>query len=84
MGFERVVELWESMGMASRIQPYPSLVLGAFETTPLELATAYAAIANGGTSIDPLTGKLAGALCPRARREVFITGTEPRELCRRH
>ncbi len=53
VGFQRVVDLWDSLGMPSRLEPYPSLVLGTFEVTPLELATAYAVIANGGTRVEP-------------------------------
>jgi penicillin-binding protein 1B len=53
VGFDRVVALWESLGMSSRLEPYPSLVLGTFEVTPLELAAAYAVIANGGTHVEP-------------------------------
>ncbi len=53
IGMERVVALWKSMGMASKLQPYPSLVLGAFEMTPLEVATAYAVIASGGYQVKP-------------------------------
>ncbi len=53
VGFDNVVSLWESMGMSSRLSPYPSLVLGAFEVTPLELATAFAVLANGGFRVEP-------------------------------
>ena len=53
VGFGRVVDLWHSMGMESRIEPYPSLVLGSFEVTPLELATAYAVLAGGGKRVEP-------------------------------
>ena len=53
VGFESVVDLWEQMGMSSKLEPYPSLVLGAFEVTPLELATAYAVLANGGRRVEP-------------------------------
>ena len=52
-GFENVVGLWESMGMSSRLEPYPSLVLGSFEVSPIELATAYAVLANGGHRVEP-------------------------------
>jgi len=34
--------------------------------------------------IDPLSGQLATAGCPSARAEVFISGTQPVELCRLH
>jgi penicillin-binding protein 1B len=53
VGFDHVVALWKSFGMSSHLEPYPSLVLGTFELTPLELAAAYAVIANGGTRVAP-------------------------------
>jgi penicillin-binding protein 1B len=34
--------------------------------------------------IDPLSGQLATAACPSGRAEVFISGTQPIELCRLH
>jgi penicillin-binding protein 2D len=34
--------------------------------------------------IDPATGKLADAGCPKSRLEVFIAGTEPTEYCTEH
>ena len=35
------------------VQSYPSIALGAMEVTPLQLAAAYAAFANGGRRVDP-------------------------------
>jgi membrane carboxypeptidase/penicillin-binding protein len=35
------------------IQTYPSMALGTMETTPLQLAAAYAVFANGGQSVEP-------------------------------
>lgn len=37
-----------------RHPPYPSMVLGAGSTTPLELARAYAVFANGGYQVEPV------------------------------
>ncbi len=34
--------------------------------------------------IDPLSGQLATAGCPKPRAEVFVTGTQPMESCRLH
>ena len=31
--------------------------------------------------IDPRSGALAAASCPRSRREFFVAGTEPRDIC---
>jgi len=36
-----------------RPAPYPSMALGTFEATPLQIASAYAAFANGGAVIEP-------------------------------
>jgi penicillin-binding protein 1B len=40
-------------GISSRLQPYPSVALGAFEISPMEIASAYAVLANGGVRIEP-------------------------------
>ncbi|WP_233245659.1 transglycosylase domain-containing protein [Marinicauda salina] len=39
------------LGIESPLQPTRSLALGAYEVTPLELASAYAPFANGGRSV---------------------------------
>jgi penicillin-binding protein 1B len=41
------------MGLNPRIRGYPSVALGAFEVTPLEIAGAYTAFANGGRRVQP-------------------------------
>ena len=53
VGYDRVVRLWDAIGTHSDLQPYPSVVLGAFEMTPLDLVTAYTVIANHGVRVDP-------------------------------
>ena len=53
IGYDRVAALAKRMGLNSRIQGYPSVALGAFEVTPIELAGAYTAFANGGWRIQP-------------------------------
>ncbi|MCU0572989.1 MAG: PBP1A family penicillin-binding protein [Syntrophobacteraceae bacterium] len=45
---ENIVELLRSLGVQSKLEPLPSLALGAFEVTPLELASAYATLGNEG------------------------------------
>jgi penicillin-binding protein 1B len=55
VGFETVADLWSQRLGFAPIPPYPALALGAFETTPLELASAYAALASGGLKIEPRT-----------------------------
>ncbi len=53
VGIERAIDFARRCGVTSPLQPYPSLALGVSEMTPLELAAAYAAIANQGTYVQP-------------------------------
>jgi penicillin-binding protein 1B len=48
VGMEKVVELAHRMGITAKIDPFPSVALGSFETTPVELAGVYATLANEG------------------------------------
>ncbi|MCM2269174.1 MAG: PBP1A family penicillin-binding protein [Thermoanaerobaculia bacterium] len=48
-GLEAVVATARGAGITTRLRPFPSVALGAFEVAPLELATAYATLANRGT-----------------------------------
>jgi penicillin-binding protein 1A len=51
----RVVETARKLGIASPLDSYFSIALGAQAVNPLELARAYAAFANGGFRIDTET-----------------------------
>jgi len=51
-GLARVANTAQSFGLP-RPAPYPALALGTTEATPLELAAAYAAFANGGRRVKP-------------------------------
>ncbi len=48
VGVRRIVKLGGDMGIMTPMPPYPSMALGAAAITPLELATVYATLANGG------------------------------------
>ena len=52
-GRARVIAAARRLGFSSPLEPSPSLALGAFETTLLELTTAYAVFANGGRAVHP-------------------------------
>lgn len=52
-GFDRVAALWRRVGQGTPARPYPSIALGVFEASPLEMATAYSLFPNGG-AIRPL------------------------------
>ena len=53
VGLPRVVEEARAAGIASPLSPVPSIALGSFEVTPLELAGAYATLASGGIRRTP-------------------------------
>jgi penicillin-binding protein 1B len=61
-GYDEVAALWRRVGAGTPARPYPSIALGVFEATPLEIATAYTAFPNGGT-VRPLRAisRLVGA-----------------------
>ncbi|PKN19694.1 MAG: hypothetical protein CVU71_04790 [Deltaproteobacteria bacterium HGW-Deltaproteobacteria-6] len=48
VGFKEVLKTARLAGITSPLLPVPSMALGSFEVTPLELAYAYATMASGG------------------------------------
>jgi len=48
VGAERIVATARALGITSPLRPYPSIALGAFEVTPLELTRAYGVFAGQG------------------------------------
>ena len=52
-GAERVVDMAQALGITARLQPLPSLALGTFPVSPLEMASAYGTIANLGEHVEP-------------------------------
>jgi penicillin-binding protein 1B len=53
VGYDRVVALAQEAGLNHAIQPTPAVALGAYETTPLEIAGAYTIFANEGRYVRP-------------------------------
>jgi penicillin-binding protein 1B len=52
-GFDKVAALWRRAKVGKALQGYPSIALGVFELTPMEVATAYTAFANNGVIKPP-------------------------------
>jgi penicillin-binding protein 1B len=52
-GYDRVANLWRKIGLGTPALAVPSIALGVFEASPLEMATAYTVFTNGG-SMRPL------------------------------
>lgn len=55
VGFDRVVKMARRVGLNDGIKATPSVALGSYETTPLEIAGAYTVFANEGVRVTPTT-----------------------------
>jgi penicillin-binding protein 1A len=53
LGPQPIAGLAHRMGIQSRLKPVPSIVLGVNAVSPLDLATAYATLADGGVAHNP-------------------------------
>jgi penicillin-binding protein 1B len=53
IGYGRVAAMAKRLGLNAKIKGYPSVALGAFEVTPIEMAGAYTAFANEGARLQP-------------------------------
>lgn len=78
VGPKPVADLAQQMGIGSQLKPVPSIVLGVNAVSPLDLATAYATLADGGvlhqpTILDKVVfpgGDTQNASKPRGKRVV--------------
>src|SRR5688500_198333 len=55
IGFDQIAALWRRVGVGTPPQAFPSITLGVFELTPLEVAQAYTLFTNNG-NVRPLIG----------------------------
>ena len=69
-GYERVYEMASRADLGDDLQPTPSLALGSYEATPLQVAGAYTTFVNGGKMKKPYFVRL-------------VRDAEGRELLRR-
>jgi penicillin-binding protein 1B len=82
-GIPNVIKTAATIGIESHLEPYPSVSLGSFEVTPLEIAYAYSAFANLGVKAEPISilavstreGKLLES------REVKMKRVAPASVC---
>ena len=56
VGYDNVAELAKAAGITS-VKATPAMALGAYDASPLEMASAYTVFANGGTRLSPLLVK---------------------------
>jgi penicillin-binding protein 1A len=52
-GPEAVANVANRLGVSAELETHPSIALGTQEVSPLDMATAYATIANGGRKVTP-------------------------------
>lgn len=53
VGAHTVIDASRRLGITAKLEPYPSLALGAFEVSLMEMTTAFAAFADQGVLHDP-------------------------------
>jgi penicillin-binding protein 1B len=53
VGYDKVADLAKSAGISS-VKATPAMALGAYDATPLEMASAYTAFSNEGVRISPI------------------------------
>jgi penicillin-binding protein 1A len=75
VGAPNVVSWAHALGIESDLKPTPSLALGAYEVTPLELTNAYVTFANGG-ELEP--ARLVQSIVAPGGKELPLPPTPPR------
>jgi penicillin-binding protein 1B len=78
VGFDRVAAFWRKVGIGTAPKAVPSITLGVFELTPIEVAQAYTLFVNGGAirrlrAIDHITA---------ANRDLRPATTTPKQVAR--
>ncbi len=78
VGAPNVVAFAHACGIESKLAPTPSLALGAYEVTPLEITNAYATFASGGVTAPPvLVTRIIG---PNGKEIPVPKGSEPNQV----
>ncbi|HXT70795.1 MAG TPA: PBP1A family penicillin-binding protein [Vicinamibacterales bacterium] len=77
-GYGRVADLWKKVGVGTPALGVPSIALGVFEASPVEMATAYTIFPNGGElrELRPITKVVT------AGKTASVPVTPPRRITR--
>ncbi|MDP3737082.1 MAG: penicillin-binding protein 1A, partial [Hyphomonadaceae bacterium] len=78
IGLDKVSEMGERMGMYEKLPAYESMALGAGETTPMRMVTAYAELVNGGKQVKPV---MFDRIQNRYGETVYRTDARPCDGC---
>jgi penicillin-binding protein 1B len=77
IGLKQVVWMAQRCGIDSPLQPVPSIALGTFEVTPLEVASAFTTIAHMGVRTEP---RAVTSVVDETGKVVTIPPSEPKEV----
>jgi penicillin-binding protein 1A len=80
LGADLISSQAELMGVRSKLSSYPSISLGAMDVSVLDMAAAYATLANEGTAVAPTTIKsieLPNGETLRPRQEEILSAVSP-------
>ncbi len=80
VGLHRIREMAKKLGFGD-LPPYPSIVLGGIEVTPMQVAKAYAILANGGLEVPPYA---VTAVVDEKAKSSKGTKSRPSRFCRRN
>jgi penicillin-binding protein 1B len=77
-GLNQVADLWKKVGVGTPAKPYPSIALGVFEASPLDMAAAYTIFPNGGAvrPLQAITRIVDGG------KAVSVPAAKPRQVAR--
>ncbi|HTO82030.1 MAG TPA: penicillin-binding protein 1A [Methylomirabilota bacterium] len=79
VGMQKVVEYAKKLGVVDDLMPTLAMALGAGETTPLRMVTAYSQIVNGGKKIKPT---FIDRIQDRLGRTIYRHDDRPCDDCR--
>ena len=77
-GLDQVADLWKRVGVGTPARPYPSIALGVFEASPLDMAGAYTLFSNSGAvrPVQAITRIVDGG------KAIAIPAVKPRQVAR--
>ena len=78
VGFDTIANFWKQFGSATAPRPYPSITLGVFEATPMEVAAAYTVFPNQGV-VRPLRSILR---IVNADQDLALPESKPKTVAR--
>ncbi len=76
-GIGNIVKTAHDMGIKSKLDPTPSLTLGASDVTLLEIVDAYCTPVNDGRQNDPV---LVTSILDRDGKEIYVTPTQNKQV----